>query len=71
MTRLTNISNNLIVCDIKDIETPTLTLKVGDSVTLRDEQVTPYIENLIKKGFLKKKVTPDYSITKVNKEKEE
>ena len=74
--KLTNISGGQIVCDLA-IEGKTLRLDNKQSQTIKDNEITPHIERIIKKGLiLSEKVSEETKATKKtvknsNKEKEE
>lgn len=55
MVKLTNISTGQLVCDlakIGDKEPRTLRLDKKKSIDVEDKEITPHIENLVKKGLL-------------------
>lgn len=69
MVRLTNKSGVLLVCDLNSKENPTLRVKNGKSVMVKETEVTKHIENLVRKGLVLKEEVPDGQ--KKVKEKEE
>ena len=76
--KLTNISGGQIVCDLA-IKGKTLRLNNKQSQTIKDNEITPHIENLVNKGLiLSEKVSEETKVTtkkttvsKNSKEKEE
>lgn len=51
MLKITNISVGQLVCTLADGST--LRLTQHESSTIKDEQTTPYLENIEKKGYIK------------------
>lgn len=49
--KLTNVSKGQIVCDLAK-EGSTLRLNVGKSQTIKDDEITPHIMNLVSKGLI-------------------
>ena len=49
--KLTNVSKGQIVCDLAK-EGSTLRLNVGNSQTIKDNEITPHIMNLVSKGLI-------------------
>lgn len=49
--KLTNVSKGQIVCDLAK-EGSTLRLNVGKSQTIKDDEITPHIMNLVSKGMI-------------------
>lgn len=77
---ITNVSGGQLVCSLKD---PKKTLRLDNkeaSNPIDDKEITPYLENLVKKGYIKMKklegntapkATNKVAEKSVNKEKEE
>lgn len=57
MTKLTNISGGLLVCDLKDGST--LRLNNKQSGTFKDSVITKHIETLVSKGLVRKEVVKE------------
>lgn len=57
MVKVTNISTGQIVCDLKGGNT--LRLDKRKSTTIREDEITSHIENLIKKGHLLSENVPE------------
>lgn len=49
--KLTNVSSGQIVCDLAKKDS-TLRLNSKDSITIKDDEITPHIKNLVSKGLI-------------------
>lgn len=76
---LTNVSDGQIVCDLAT-KGKTLRLDMKQSLTVKDSEITPHIENLINKGLMlgekvsndeTKEVKKKNAVNNSNKKKEE
>lgn len=60
MYSIQNVSGGLLVCSLKD-PSKTLRLNNKETTTISDKEVTPYLENLAVKGYIKLKRSDDTS----------
>ena len=74
--KLTNISGGLIVCDLA-VKCKTLRLNNKQSKTIKDNEITPHIKNLVSKGLIlseeveQPQATKKTTASKSSKEKED
>ena len=63
--KITNKTGGLLVCDLAGGET--LRANAGQTVEIREDQITGHLNNLVEKGLVLKEVVPEHLITE-NKE---
>ena len=66
MIKLTNNTGGLLVCDLADGET--LRANVGETIEVKEVQMTSHIENLIKSGLVLKEIVPEHIVEDITKD---